>query len=207
MTNLHEQPWVPLTPDEAYKVFAGFAAPWWIAGGWALDLYLGRQTRRHGDLDVLIRRDHQLLVRRHLSGWDLHKTNQPGLKPWADDDFLRPPINSIWCRRAAESPWCLELMLMETADDEWVFRRNNAIRGPLNSLGRKTDAGIPYLAPEIQLLYKARPELLEKDKADFNVVAPCLEQAARKWLLDALQQCFSNDHPWIVWLTGMNGSD
>jgi hypothetical protein len=39
-------------------LLAGIDSPWWIAGGWALDLFIGDQTRAHEDLDVgILRRD------------------------------------------------------------------------------------------------------------------------------------------------------
>jgi Aminoglycoside-2''-adenylyltransferase len=46
------------------------SAPWWVAGGWAFDLYLGRQGRSHKDLDIGIpRRDvREVLVA--MSGWE-----------------------------------------------------------------------------------------------------------------------------------------
>jgi hypothetical protein len=200
MADENARKWAPLTPDEAYRLLAGLAAPWWVAGGWALGLYLGRETRRHGDLDVLIRRNDQLLLQRHLAGWDLHKTKQPGLKPWSRDEYLAPPINDIWCRRAPDSPWCMQLMLIETVSEQWVFRRNPSIGGPVSQLGRKTAWGIPYLAPEIQLLYKANPAPLAKDDADFAAVLPVLAQSAREWLLHALRQCLPETHPWVVQL-------
>jgi hypothetical protein len=31
---------------------AGYRRPWWVAGGWALDLVLGRKTRPHADLEI-----------------------------------------------------------------------------------------------------------------------------------------------------------
>jgi Aminoglycoside-2''-adenylyltransferase len=50
--------WQLWNPDKAATCFAALHVPWWIAGGWAIDLFLGRQTREHEDLDVLIlRRD------------------------------------------------------------------------------------------------------------------------------------------------------
>ena len=45
------------------------AAPWWVAGGWAIDLTLGHQTRKHEDLDVLVLRRDQAWVREELLGW------------------------------------------------------------------------------------------------------------------------------------------
>jgi hypothetical protein len=63
--------WEPLEPADLARVLFGLRTPWWICGGWALDLFLGRNTRRHVDLDVaLLRRDQHVLFR-HLGGWDL----------------------------------------------------------------------------------------------------------------------------------------
>jgi hypothetical protein len=40
--------------------------PWCIGGGWAIDLWLGRVTRRHADVDVVILRRDQHTVRRTM---------------------------------------------------------------------------------------------------------------------------------------------
>ena len=58
--------WDPLRPQDAVSEFAAWAAPWWVAGGWAIDLLLGRQTREHGDLDLLVLRRDQAPVREEL---------------------------------------------------------------------------------------------------------------------------------------------
>jgi len=39
-------------PHEALVLLSTLRAPWWVAGGWALDLYLGEITRAHKDLDI-----------------------------------------------------------------------------------------------------------------------------------------------------------
>ena len=41
--------WNPINPEEAYDLFRQLEIPWWIAGGWAIDLFIGRQTRQHKD--------------------------------------------------------------------------------------------------------------------------------------------------------------
>lgn len=38
----------------AKELFAPYPARYWIAGGWAVDLMVGRQRREHSDVDVLI---------------------------------------------------------------------------------------------------------------------------------------------------------
>jgi hypothetical protein len=50
--------------------------PWWIAGGWALDLFLGYQTRGHGDLDVGVLRCDIVDVITDMSGWESSKPNR-----------------------------------------------------------------------------------------------------------------------------------
>jgi hypothetical protein len=192
--------WQPLTPEGVRNLFAGLRVPWWIAGGWAIDLFLGRQTRPHGDIDVLILRNDQLDVQEFLSDWDLHKTQQPGLKPWPKGEFLNPGVNDIWCRRTPDSPWSLQLMLLDTQNGSWIFRRDRTITGPIASIGRTTDLGIPYLSPEIQLLYKARSETLDKDDSDFRVCAPRLQPQAQGWLLSCLTKRFPDGHKWIEWI-------
>jgi len=182
--------WAPLSVEETAEVLSGLSVPWWIAGGWAIDLFLGRQTREHGDIDVLVRRDDQLAVQAHLSDWDLNKTRQPGLRPWPAGQFLEPPLEDIWCRRTPDSPWSLQLMLLDTDGARWVFKRDRSIHGPLERIGRRTASGVPYLSPEIQLLYKAKPDTLDKDQSDFDNAVPQLGRRERRWLLSCLQKRF-----------------
>jgi len=192
--------WDPMTPVQVHELLHRVSFPWWISGGWSIDLFLGRQTRSHDDTDVLVRRIDQLALQEFLSDWDLHKTQQPGLKPWPAGEFLEPGVNDVWCRRAPSLPWSLQVMFLDTLNDSWIFRRDTAITGPIAALGRTTDSGIPYLSPEIQLLYKARPETLDKDDADFRNCAPLLHSEERKRLLSWLEQHLPGSHQWIALL-------
>ena len=189
--------WEPLSVAEVAELLSGLCVPWWIAGGLAIDLFVGRETRSHGDTDVLIRRDDQLEVQRYLAGWDLHKTQQPGLKPWPTGEFLARPVDDIWCRRTQDSAWQLQLMLLDTEGDQWVFKRDPTIRGAMSHLGRHTPSGVPYMAPEIQLLYKAKPTTLEKDEADLQAAVPLMDESACTWLLECLRKRFPEGHAWI----------
>lgn len=42
------------TPSEVAQHLAGINTPWHVAEGWALDLFRGRQTRAHGDIEIAI---------------------------------------------------------------------------------------------------------------------------------------------------------
>ena len=89
--------WEPTSPAQIRQLLADLTIPWWIAGGWAIDLFVGRQTRSHGDMDVEILRRDQLIMQRYLAQWDLYKTNQPGLKPWLEGEYLGRGVNQFWC--------------------------------------------------------------------------------------------------------------
>jgi hypothetical protein len=197
--------WEPLSVEEAVALVSDLDVPWWIAGGWAIDLFLGRQTRSHGDTDILIRRCDQLTVQAHLAdkGLLLYKTQQPGLKPWLPGEFQARPYDDIWCRWGLDSPWVLQLMLLDTDGDRWVFKRDPSIGGPLDALGSRTADGIPYMRPHIQLLYKAKAETLAKDQADFDHAVPCLRDEDQRWLLEQLERRFPTGHEWIAGLRKM----
>ncbi len=64
---------------------------------------------------------------------------------------------------------------------------------------------IPYLAPEIQPLYKARRPRSEDD-ADFGNVAPRLDEGGRSFLHDALAG-IDPHHPWLEVLAAPRGKE
>jgi hypothetical protein len=45
---------------------SSFPAPWALCGGWAIDAWLGRQTREHGDVDVSVFLQDQRALFEHL---------------------------------------------------------------------------------------------------------------------------------------------
>jgi hypothetical protein len=188
--------WEPINPEGLGELLCDFARPWWICGGWALDLFLGRETRRHDDLDVALLRQDQLALYHHLRAWDLHyATTTHTLEPW-DGRLLDPPIHGIWARRALErsARWTCEFLLNEERDGEWIFRRNEAIRRPLDEIGDERD-GVPFLRPEVVLLYKSS-ERSPKNDTDFAAALPRLSREASLWLKEALETQDAR-HPWV----------
>lgn len=128
--------WELLTPAEVGPILTHFKRPWWIAGGWAVDLFLGRETRRHDDMDIAVLRGDQLALYQCLEGWDLrYATPEHKLERW-DGRPLDLPIHAVWARRSREAtaPWTCELLFNEHRQDSWVFRRNDGIALPLNEL-------------------------------------------------------------------------
>jgi hypothetical protein len=165
-------------------------------------LHLGRQTRPHDDIDVLVLRADLPAFDRQSREWDLHAADPPGhLRPWPRRPSetrraLPTRVHDVWCRRTATGPWQFQLMISNTEDGHWIYRRDPRIRRPMCELaGPASIESRPVLAPEIQLLHKsARPRA--KDTADFHATLPTLTHEQREWLRTALVRA-TQGHPWI----------
>jgi hypothetical protein len=187
--------WEPTTPTAVARLFAQLGPPWWLAGGYAIELAVGRPLREHSDIDVLVlRRDH-LAVQQALRGWEWWAADPPGvLRPWRPQEVLHAGVDDIWCRPAHDQPWQVQVMLGESSGQDWVSRRNPRLRRPIAALGHTSVDGIPYLAPEIQLFYKAK-DPRPKDEHDFTHTLTVLSAMQRDWLRAALADTY-RDHPW-----------
>ena len=194
--------WEDFDPSRLSRLMSSFDAPWWVAGGRALDLWIGRQTRVHQDVDVAILRADQKQLHETLGGWELYyATPDHRLLPYRSDRWLEVPLHGVWARPASDSPWLCEFLLTEHEGQQWVYRRNPAVRKPLDEVGVMSSArGVPILVPEIVLLYKAH-ELTEKDEADFRSALPHLSPSRKAWLLGTLDETTPN-HPWTRRLRG-----
>jgi hypothetical protein len=146
--------WRRIDPREAARLMRDYGRPWWIGGGWAVDLFVGRETREHTDLDVVIFRSDQEHAFGYFEGWDLQVAHDGKLTPWHGEP-LELPVHTLWARSSPDVPWELELFLMESDEERWRFRRDLRVTLPLDLVGLERD-GIPYLAPELALLYKAK---------------------------------------------------
>ena len=186
-------PWRPLTLDEATALFRGAPFPWWVSGGHALDLHLGESWRDHDDMDISFRRSDADALHRHLDGWDIHVAAAGVLSPWRGDALrMDQHQNNLWARRTPVDAWSLDLTVGDGNDVEWIYRRTPTIRTGWREAVLRTKQGIPYLAPEWQLLFKSvnpRP----KDDVDAEHVMPQLSPER----LDRLVAVLDASHPWL----------
>lgn len=170
--------------------------PWFVCGGWALDLFLGRVTRPHEDVDVAVARDDQLVVREYLlrRGWALEKAMDGKLIPWLDGERLELPAHAVWCRKSGHDPDFFEVLLNEIDCDGFRFRRDQSITRAQERMSFRSPSGLPLFAPEVVLLYQSnRPE---KYDADFRNTAQSLSTESRDWLKGGLKKLFAR-HPWV----------
>ncbi len=117
--------------------------------------------------------------------------------PWVQGEFL-VDTTDVWVSKYQDSPWAFQVMLVDTVENKWIYRREKSIKKPLIEIIVRTNDGIPYLRPEIQLLYKGgSSKVREKDLFDLQTMLPILSTHEKEWLILSLQQQFSEGHPWI----------
>ena len=180
------------------SLLSGLTVPWWITGGWAIDLAAGHLTRHHADVNVMmLERDEHAL--RGLTGVDIQLIadgQPPG--PWpAGRRLTAGPVPD---RRVGDRlilhgenlPLPAEVIPASAVRAIWVHKHGARIfTRPLADITRCWQ-GIPFLAPEVVLLIKARPGTdrpgADNDQRDFEAALPMLSAEQRSWLKDAIER-------------------
>ncbi|WP_405195057.1 nucleotidyltransferase domain-containing protein [Streptomyces anulatus] len=185
------------TPGEIAQRLAGIGTPWCVAAGWALDLFRGRQTRDHGDIEIAIPEAGFPEVRARFPGYVFDAVG--GGRVWEDASPEElAAVHQTWLRDPATGNYVLDVFREPHDGDTWICRRDETIRLPYREIVHHTRDGIPYLAPELVLLFKAK-HTRPKDRRDFDATVPHLTGARRA----ALAELLARVHPGHVWLTDL----
>ncbi len=191
--------WLPLSVEDVVVLFRNAPFQWGLAGGYAIEQFLGTSIRPHSDIDITVFRDEQLKLQRWLVNWQLYVADPPGtLRPWLEGEDLIFGIHDLWGHRTGVEAWQLQVMLTEVEGNEWFSRRSSTIRGEREALMTHYQ-GVPCIRPEIQLLYKAKGQR-PKDEQDFQACLPVLSLQAKQWLKQSLLLLYPQRHDWLQFL-------
>jgi hypothetical protein len=182
-------------PQKIAALMQNFQSDWFIAGGWAIDLYLGEISRPHDDIEIAVFRRDQIALQNYLNDWFLQKINHSEPSIWNRNEFLELPVHEIHCFYENGDPQNFEVLLNESNAENWIYRRNKRVTKLLTKLCLTTDSGIKFLRSEIVLLYKSKNPRA-KDEQDFESVVKRLDVEGKKWLSNALEICDSKHH-WL----------
>lgn len=80
-------------------ILESYKGVWAIAGGWAIDLFLGFETRDHKDIEIAIPRNEQQLLRTYLLHWECSFVENKELKHWKNGVILELPIHEIHAKK------------------------------------------------------------------------------------------------------------
>jgi len=192
MTTPPQAAWQPLSVTQVATFLGSAAARWWLSGGWAVDRWIGRQTRDHGDIDVSVARpDWQTLIHalpRHLTAYAAMSGRIRPLADHADD----PALHNLWVTDG--KAWVLQVNLESGDEDGWRYRRDERVRRGWPDAVHLID-GVPTGSLATQLLWKsAHP--LPKDDHDLAVGLPRLSNAEHDWLAGTVALAHP-DSPWL----------
>jgi hypothetical protein len=198
-----------------------FRPRWFLCGGWAIDAWLGRQTRDHGDVDIAVLHHDQHAIFEHFAGWALvgHDPNvaDDTREPW-NGRRLDPPAHVHVPTTASalststavpHAAFEFEFLLVESSDHAVILNRELRLTVALNDVVREASWGLPAVAPEIVLFFKTGGDMTARqagaqpattrprDDQDFFEVLPTLSGAQRAWLREALGTARCG-HPWLT---------
>ena len=187
--------WDAWTPAEIAQRLRGVDAPWYVAAGWAIDLFVGRGRREHDDLEIGVPAAAFEEVRRALGELDFHVVTAGIAEPVEDAPELMETVHQTWGLDRSANRWRVDVFREPSADGCWVSRRGASLRLRYDELIERTADGIPYARPEVVLLFKAKGARA-KDEADLAAVLPLLDADRRRLLARWIEQV----HPGHFWL-------
>ena len=208
--------------EEANTLLQGQEFSYAICGGCALDLFLGYESRVHGDIDVLAfwedretiityMQSQGFLVYEMLGGGKVHRITEIGTQ-----EKLRK--NIFCCTEDCELVrlydteeqdvfWLdfqhtgltklnyIEFLFNEKTEDGFVYVRDNRVKRKLESAILQKD-GITYLSPELCLLFKSTDIEREGYQQDFELAVAKLNGEQRAWFEKAMEIVYPEGHKW-----------
>lgn len=188
--------WNPIAPTEVAGLMKGADFFWCLAGGHAVEQFVGRPFRDHGDTDIVVLRHDQIALQSWLHGWTLHAADPPGtLRPWEAGEALPEGVHDIWGRREGRNAWEMQIMIQESDGVAWYFRRDRRVHGMVSDLAQRI-RGLPCLRIDLQLLFKSKG-IRDKDELDFREALPLLGPGQRHTLAGWLRIVYPAGHPWL----------
>lgn len=182
------------TPSEVARRLTGIATPWCVAAGWALDMFHGTQTRKHGDIEIAIPAASFPQVRDRFPGYVFDAVGDGRIWEAATPEALAA-THQTWLRDPATDDYLVDVFREPHDGDTWICRHDETIRLPYNEIICHTQDGIPYLAPQLVLLFKAK-HARPKDQADFDATVPRMTPTQREALAELLAHARPG-HPWL----------
>jgi hypothetical protein len=190
--------WQPWTPNEVYKRFAGIDAPWCVVGGWAIDLWLGEQTRPHDDIEISILREDLAQFRAALPDCEFFAAGSGKVTRLGPAEPATE-IHQVWCLEKETKKWRLDIMIepgsrQTGAFGTWHFKHDPSICKARNETVLRDWNGVPFMCPEVVLLFKAK-NIRAKDQFDFESVLSTFH-TQQYWLAEAIEKVYPRN-PWI----------
>lgn len=209
---------------QADELLRGHDFEYAVCGGLAIDMFLGHESRRHGDIDILAfwaERD-KIIEYMQSKGYEVYEmlgggkchhiidiNNQMRVKRnifcvndncelvqlynTSDTDIYYIDFKHIGQTKLNY----IEFLFNDKSDTYFLYARNHDIKLSLDKAILFSD-GIPFLAPEMCLLYKSTDINREGYRQDYEKAMAKMTVEQKLWLNNALVSLYPDGHEWIV---------
>lgn len=194
---------------------------WAICGGFAIDLFLGKETRAHGDIDICVFEKERETISKYMlqNDWQVYEFRGNGKVRLQNEDLSSEPGRNLMCTKDTcelvkfypceedNLLWYeffhtglkqldyLEFLFNISMEDAFIFDKSKGIKREL-SKAILYHEGIPYLAPEIVLLYKASNADNAEYQYDFEQAYLHMHEEQKSWFLQGLDTLYPAGHKW-----------
>lgn len=208
--------------NQLKRYVAGMGVDYAVCGGSAIDLFLGGKTRPHKDLDVSAYWDDRDTIVRYMldQGWDVYEPcggeTLHRICGVADQQRVK---SNIWCVRPSNPHYrfvereqgmyavdfddseqneldFIEFLFNRREPGFFLYARNTVIKLALDRAVLWAE-DIPYLAPELVLLYKSTAVSNPDYQLDYDNAATKMDREQLAWLEKALLCMFPDGHRWL----------
>ena len=198
MKALADDAWHSWRPEELAQRLYGSGITWYVTSGWALDLFLGQQTRDHTDLEFATLPSDIPKARKALSELEFFAAHNGKLSYLERDADVPDDIWQVWDADFKSQAWRVDMIIERGTTDRWVYKRNSAISQLRDQAIYLNDQGIPLLASVNVLLFKAK-HTRDKDVQDLDLVLPHPRPhekvLLRRWIVSE-----HSANPWLALL-------
>ena len=194
-----------------------------FCGGYAIELFLDKTVRKHGDIDISVfwdERDKIILFMQSL-GWRVYELCGGGKAHYISDvaNQIKAKRN-IFCmtnnceivsltpidepdmfivdfdHKGQDKLTFIEFLFNNKDSDRFLYARNHDV-SLLLSQAILTRHEIKYLAPEMVLLYKSTD--IERDgyQTDYDLAIQAMAAEQKNWLKNALEAMNPDGHKWL----------
>ena len=194
---------------------------WAICGGFAIDLFLGKETRAHGDIDICVFEKERETIAKYMlqNDWQVYEFRGNGKVRLQNEDLSSEPGRNLMCTKDTcelvkfypceeeQLLWYeffhtglkqldyVEFLFNTSIDDAFIFDKSRGIQREM-SKAILYHEGIPYLAPEIVLLYKASNADNVEYQYDFEQAYINMNEEQKSWFLQGLDTLYPAGHKW-----------
>lgn len=217
---------------ETTKLLKGNDFDWAICGGYAIDMFCREKTRKHIDIDICVFWEDRDTVIKFIKGlnWTVyeacgggvvHLVSELGRQKYLKNNifcvkdgnklFHVAPISDDMYKCNIDNTEQVELDYIEFLFDKrdrgyFLYSRNENVTREMDK-AILFDGGVPYLAPEISLLYKSKEYQREDYEHDFTVATNKMSNDSKNWLVNSLDICYPEGHAWSSRLNNITSNN